>query len=120
MAMQLDADIEFKIASQRGMAKQNDLTNAASFDESIESSVDEMKNLSIKGNQLPMKEGIVVDSQKSLYEQFQALVNATNQYCDKNYLQKVSFMNNRSSGLARSYLKYILLIKGNAHIAIAF
>jgi len=76
MSMQLDADIEFKVATQR-------LKNLQLNDTSNENVKD------TKRNENSTSEDKQPPYEETLYQQFQAHVFAENQYCEKNFPQKV-------------------------------
>jgi hypothetical protein len=76
MSLQLDADIEFKVATLR-------LKNLQLNETSNENVRDarRIQNSAVEGDQQTTEE--------TLYQQFQTHVYAVNQYCEKNFSQKV-------------------------------
>ena len=76
MSMQLDADIEFKVATQR-------LKNLQLNDASSENAKDARRNKN------STSEDKQATCEETLYQQFQTHVLAGNQYCEKNFPQKV-------------------------------
>jgi hypothetical protein len=77
MSMQLDADIEFKVATQR-------LKNLQLNETSNENVKDAKRNKNSTSDDNQQQTG-----EETLYQQFQTHVFAENQYCERNFPQKV-------------------------------
>jgi hypothetical protein len=71
MAIQIDADVEYKACSQKSIRKN---------DEQVEDSHTEAKHTDIDDYEF-----------KSLYQQFQSITLSENGFCEKNFPQKVCF-----------------------------
>lgn len=123
MSMQLDADIEFKIASNKAAAvaaatarkkksrsKKNSHTRATSDDDESESDNDEQANNNPQSNSAKVNENQDEDL-RSLYERFHDLTISESKICEKNQPQKVIhywtvFFKYLHSFLSRSQYNY--------------
>jgi hypothetical protein len=89
LAMQLDADIEFKVAQQRKLndANKQNLSNknksTGGKDSEGETEEDD------ESETINQTDNSGVDIVKSLYEQFHSMTISENRTCEKNYVQKV-------------------------------
>ena len=75
--MQLDADIEFKIANQKFTPKNIERTNSTTSNEDVVINIED-SSANDDDNDI-----------KSLYQQFQYFTISENRLCDKNHPQKV-------------------------------
>lgn len=102
MSMQLDADIEFKLATNKktktNKTIHNNKTNASDYLESEDSENDDGnekldKLLETKGSRKnSIQSTDENDDLKTLYEKFHSLTIDENRLCDKNFPQKVNFI----------------------------
>ncbi len=85
LAMQLDADIELKVAQQRKLNKKEKKKSTSKDSENETEDEEEEEDEAQKNDEKNENEDVV----KSLYEQFQTIAITENKWCEKNYPQKV-------------------------------
>ncbi len=85
MAMQLDADIEFKVGSTNKQ-KKNDISDT----EKIDDIVTDLNKINLKSEREELSDK--VKTELTLFEQFQAVVILDGRFCEKNTQQKVALI----------------------------
>ena len=95
--MQLDADIEFKIASQRPTIKPSTKSK-----EEIELSEENKEEIVIN------KKTNEEDEEASLYEQFQLMTLCDNRFCEKNTPQKATHFSQLPIEVIMLILKWVV------------